>query len=149
MHDDLGIVVGSRVKLTAGLIMAGLGVPNKVSPLKIEDLKGQLGANSNDGSIIINKITDFLNERSLPTEKKELILNELRNVFLYSKLEEPINGESKLKTVYSDVKKDILPFLSNDLHNIDFTGRLFNVLNDWVDIPDGAKNDVVLTPRWK
>lgn len=148
MHDDLGIVVGSRVKLIAGLIMAGLGVPNKVSPLKIEDLKGQLGANSNDGSIIINKITDFLNERSLPTEKKELILNELRNVFLYSKLEEPINGESKLKTVYSDVKKDILPFLSNDLHNIDFTGRLFNVLNDWVDIPDGAKNDVVLTPRY-
>ena len=34
------------------------------------------------------------------------------------------------------------------MHNIDFTGRLFNVLNDWVDVPDGAENDVVLTPRY-
>lgn len=148
MHDDLGIVVGARVKLMSGLIMAGLGVPDKVSPLKIEDLKGELGENTNDGKIIINKITDFLIDRKLPKEKTALILNELKNVFLYSKLEEPENGESKLKTVYALVRQDILPFLSSDLHNIDFTGRLFNVLNDWVDVPDGDKNDVVLTPRY-
>ena len=148
MHDDLGIVVGARVKLISGLIMAGLGVKEKVSGLKVEDLKGELGENSNDGKIIINKITDFLGERNLPKEKKEIILNELKNVFLYSKLEIPVNGESKLKTVYTSVKSDILPFLTKDLHNIDFTGRLFNVLNDWVDVPDGAENDVVLTPRY-
>ncbi len=147
MHDDLAIVVGSRVKLISGLIMAGLGVKGKVSGLKVEDLKGEYGENSNDGKIIINKITDFLNERNLPKEKKEIILNELKNVFLYSKLEIPENGESKLKTVYAAVKSNILPFLTKDLHNIDFTGRLFNVLNDWVDVPDGAENDVVLTPR--
>lgn len=148
MHDDLGIVVGARVKLISGLIMAGLGVKGKVSGLKVEDLKGELGENSNDGKIIINKITDFLGERNLSKEKKEIILNELKNVFLYSKLEIPVNGESKLKTVYTSVKSDILPFLTKDLHNIDFTGRLFNVLNDWVDVPDGAENDVVLTPRY-
>lgn len=148
MHDDLGIVVGARVKLISGLIMAGLGVKGKVSGLKVEDLKGELGENSNDGKIIINKITDFLGERNLPKEKKEIILNELKNVFLYSKLEIPVHGESKLKTVYTSVKSDILPFLTKDLHNIDFTGRLFNVLNDWVDVPDGAENDVVLTPRY-
>ena len=148
MHDDLGIVVGARVKLISGLIMAGLGVKGKVSGLKVEDLKGELGENSNDGKIIINKITDFLGERNLPKEKKEIILNELKNVFLYSKLEIPVNGESKLKTVYTSVKSDILPFLTKDLHNIDFTGRLFNVLNDWVDVPDCAENDVVLTPRY-
>lgn len=148
MHDDLGIVVGARVKLISGLIMAGLGVKGKVSGLKVEDLKGELGENSNDGKIIINKITDFLGERNLPKKKKEIILNELKNVFLYSKLEIPVNGESKLKTVYTSVKSDILPFLTKDLHNIDFTGRLFNVLNDWVDVPDGAENDVVLTPRY-
>ena len=38
--------------------------------------------------------------------------------------------------------------MSGELHNIDFTGRLFNVLNEWVDVPDGDKNDVVLTPRY-
>ena len=31
---------------------------------------------------------------------------------------------------------------------MDFTGRMFNVLNAWVDVPDGDKNDVVLTPRY-
>ncbi len=30
---------------------------------------------------------------------------------------------------------------------IDFTGKLFNIMNDWVDVPDGDTNDVVLTPR--
>ena len=31
---------------------------------------------------------------------------------------------------------------------MDFTGKLFNVLNKWVEIPDSDKNDVVLTPRY-
>lgn len=148
MHDDLGIVVGARVKLIAGLIMAGLGVSKTVRKLEIEDLRGELGEYSNDGFVVVNKIKDFLTAKKLPNEKKELILNELKNVFLHSKLEKPVNGESKLKSVYKDVKLNILPFLSSDLHNIDFTGRLFNVLNDWVDVPDGGKNDVVLTPRY-
>ena len=30
----------------------------------------------------------------------------------------------------------------------DFTGKLFNVMNAWVDVPDGGANDVVLTPRY-
>ena len=33
MHDELSIEVGARVKLIAGLAMAGLGVKNKVAPL--------------------------------------------------------------------------------------------------------------------
>ena len=38
MQDDLQIGVGSRVELVAGMIMAGLGVENKVSPLETTDL---------------------------------------------------------------------------------------------------------------
>ena len=37
-------------------------------------------------------------------------------------------------------------FLSAE--HLDFTGKLFNVLNEWVDIPDGERNDVVLTPSY-
>ena len=58
------------------------------------------------------------------------------------------DGESALHTIYADVRQNIIPFLTGELHNIDFTGRLFNVLNEWVDVPDGDKNDVVLTPRY-
>lgn len=71
MHDVYNISVGSRVQLVCGMIMAGLGVKDKVSPLAITDLKGESGENSNDGAVIINKITDFLNEKRLPKEKRE------------------------------------------------------------------------------
>lgn len=40
-----------------------------------------------------------------------------------------------------------MPVFTSAKH-LDFTGRLFNVLNEWVDIPDSDKNDVVLTPRY-
>lgn len=49
--------------------MAGLGVDNKVSPLEINDLKGETGSKVNDGIVIINKIDSFLEERNLPQEK--------------------------------------------------------------------------------
>jgi hypothetical protein len=147
MQDDLQISVGSRVELITGMIMAGLGVSNKVAPLEVSDLKGQTGQNTNDGKIIINKISDFLTERDLPQEKRDMIVNDLSRVFVHSGLYNPENGESKLKTVYTKVKSEILPIFIS-AHHLDFTGKLFNVLNEWVDIPDSDKNDVVLTPRY-
>lgn len=147
MHDELDISVSYRVNLITGMIMAGLGIKDKVAPLEITDLKGELGKTTKDGHKIINRITDFLAEKELPEEKKKMIINLLENVFLSPSLSLPINGESKLKTVYSYLKQNILPYFESENH-IDFTGKLFNVLNDWVDVPDGAKNDVVLTPRY-
>ena len=149
MHDDeLNIEVGSRVKLIAGLVMAGLGVPGKVAPLKVEELSGEISEEDNDGEKVMRRIKSYLREKRLPKEKIEMISSVLSVVFVHSKLAEPVNGESKLHTLYKDIKQDIMPFLTGELHNIDFTGRLFNVLNEWVDVPDGAKNDVVLTPRY-
>lgn len=147
MQDDLKISVGSRVELVTGMIMASLGVEGKVAPLEISDLKGEAGAKNNDGTVIINKIDSFLEERNLPKEKKAMIINDLSRVFIYSDLWKTVNGESKLKTVYTSVKNDIMPIFTSAKH-LDFTGRLFNVLNAWVDIPDSDKNDVVLTPRY-
>lgn len=148
LHDEQDIVVGSRVKLIAGLVMAGLGVKGKVSPLKVDDLRGELGSQINDGAIIMSRISEYLQAKDLPTEKRLIIETELRGVFNNSSLYRPINGESKLHTTYADVKATIIPFLTGELHNLDFTGRMFNVLNAWVDVPDGDKNDVVLTPRY-
>ena len=83
----------------------------------------------------------------MPQEKKHMIINDLSRVFIYSDLWKPINGESKLKKVYTIVKNEIMPIFTSARH-LDFTGKLFNVLNAWVDIPDSDKNDVVLTPRY-
>ncbi|MCL2088751.1 MAG: SAM-dependent methyltransferase [Oscillospiraceae bacterium] len=147
MHDDLQISVGSRVELITGMIMAGLGVEGKVAPLEISDLKGETGKDSNDGKTILNKISSFLTERELPQEKIDMLVNDLSRVFIHSGLSTPYNGESKLKTVYTAVKNKILPIFVS-AHHLDFTGKLFNVLNEWADIPDSDKNDVVLTPRY-
>lgn len=147
MQDTLKISVGSRVELVTGMIMAGLGVEGKIAPLEIAELKGETGVKTNDGRVLINKIDSFLEEKSLPQEKKEMIVNDLSRVFVYSDLWKPVNGESKLKSVYTSVKNDIMPIFTSAKH-LDFTGKLFNVLNAWVDIPDSDKNDVVLTPRY-
>ncbi len=147
MQDDLQISVDSRVELVTGMIMAGLGVDNRVAPLEITDLKGQMSESEKDGQIILNKVKSFLSERNLPREKQDMIIDDLKQVFLYADLSIPINGESKLKSIYSVVKREIMPIFSSGKH-LDFTGKLFNVLNDWVRVPDGDKNDVVLTPRY-
>ena len=147
MQDNLKISVGSRVELVTGMIMAGLGVEGKIAPLEIAELKSETGAKTNDGRVLINKIDSFLEEKSLPREKKEMIINDLSRVFIYSDLWKPNHGESKLKSVYTLVKNDVMPIFTSAKH-LDFTGKLFNTLNAWVDIPDSDKNDVVLTPRY-
>jgi len=54
---------------------------------------------------------------------------------------------SPLKSAYIEVYENIIPayHLSG---NLDFTGKLFNIMNEWVDVPDRDQNDVVFTPRF-
>ena len=147
LHDEQQIVVNNRVQLVAGLIMAGLGAEG-VQPLRVEDLAGREDDENNDGQVVMSKIRMYLAHKNLPEEKIEMITDILKVVFIQSNLQVPINGESKLHTIYANVKRDILPYVTGELHNIDFTGRLFNVMNEWVAVPDGGENDVVLTPRY-
>ena len=148
LHDEQQIVVNNRVQLVAGLIMAGLGAEG-VQPLKVEDLAGKNDEDNNDGQVVMSKIRMYLAHKNLPEEKIKMIADILNVVFLQSGLQTPDEGgESKLHTIYANVKRDILPYVTGELHNIDFTGRLFNVMNEWVAVPDGDENDVVLTPRY-
>lgn len=152
MHDELNILVGQRVHYVTGLVMAGLGVKEnnefKVKPLQLEELQGNTDEENSDGAVVMRKIKSYLKYKKLPAEKIDMISNVLSVVFIHAKLDVATNGESALRTLYRDIQADIIPFLTGELHNIDFTGRLFNVLNEWVDNPDGDKNDVVLTPRY-
>lgn len=149
MHDDLNISVGARVKLVTGMIMAGLGVEGKCSPLTVEELKCNNDTEDNDGQTILTKIRAFLKQKDLPEDKRNMIIADLQSTFLNRGLWEPKNGESKLHRLYIMVKSNIIPFIDPDKATyLDFTGKLFNTLTEWVDIPDGGKNDVVLTPRY-
>ena len=128
MRDVHEISEDYRVKLIAGLIMAGLGVKNKVQPLSISSLLGDTGSDTHDGCIVMNKIRSLLKEKNLPEEKRDMICNVLSSIFLHAKsLSEPENGETKIKKIYKHVKDDILPYYDSR-YQIDFTGRLFNTL---------------------
>lgn len=147
MHDVHQISEDYRVKLISGLIMAGIGIKNEVPPLSVSDLRSTNDQYSHDGHIILNKIKSYLVRKQLPEEKREMIIAELAKVFIHTKLYEPVNGESPLKSVYTFLDRNILPLFNEKIH-VDFTGKLFNTLNAWVRVPDGNQNDVVLTPRY-
>ena len=149
--DDSGglnIKAESRVQLVCGMIMAALGYKDVVAPLEIEELKGQKGKNSNDGMLVLNRITDFLNSKKLPQEKKDTINSIFSAILLDANYYTPRNGESPIKSVYITIKDDIMPMFLSAKH-LDFTGKLFNVLTSWIPLrPGDDKNDVVLTPRY-
>ena len=149
MRDEFKIPEAQRVPLVCAMIMAGLGVEKQVSPLAVSDFKGDLGAGSHDGQIVRQKVAAFLDvpSRNIPREKRDLILSELDKPLLHGALHIPKNGESPLKTIYARFSSDILPFFASR-HHLDFTGRLFNVLNSWSHPVTDPQNDVVLTPRY-
>lgn len=147
MQDTLQINVNYRVNLVAGMIMAGLGIEDRIEPLDPNELRGSLGKKDHDGYKILNKIESFLDKKDLPDDKKDMIVSTLKSVFVYDTLWKPVNGESKLKSIYTLIYREILPIFRTSYH-LDFTGKLFNVLNDWISVPDGDKNDVVFTPRY-
>lgn len=129
-----------------GLIMAGLTTEG-VKPLEATDFYGNDDQCDNDGTKIINRTNSFLKKKKCPSDKVEMVNNYLKPVFEKRDLWKPVNGESVIKSVYKQVKEDILPLLESNIC-LDFTGKILNSLNDWVSIDNDTENDVVLTPRF-
>lgn len=144
LKSSLG--TNEKLYLFCGLIMAGLTIKN-VAPLSHTDFKGNNSKSKNDGTIILDQIKEFLENRKCSADKVEMILGLLSPVFKNRVLWRPVNGESILKTLFLQIQKDIVPILESNLH-LDFTGKILNKLSDWVSIENDAKNDVVLTPRY-
>lgn len=150
IYDDkqLQTALGTNEKLYlfCGLIMAGLKTDG-VRPLVVADLYSNNNAADNDGTVMLAKIKAFLRNKNCSEDKVKMISDLLLGVFSKKVLWQPTNGVSLLKTLFKQVKQDIIPCLESNLH-LDFTGKILNSLNDWVSIENDAKNDVVLTPRY-
>lgn len=149
---DLNIDVSSRVNMIAGMIMASMPATENFEPLEYEELKGaDYKSERSDGVKILSAIEDFLNTKQIPPIKQKQIMRRLEDVFRTENFSDPNAdsqiGESKLKTIYRMVITDLLPFYAKGF-KMDFTGKLFDVLNTWVQVPDSGKNDTVLTPRY-
>lgn len=150
LYDDprlrTALSTNEKLYLFCGLIMAGLTTEG-VAPLKASQFSSNDDPEDNDSQTIIKRIRSFLRKKKCGDDKIRMILDLLRPVFEKETLWKPINGESILKTLYKQVKQDIIPCLESNLH-LDFTGKILNSLGDWVHIENDRENDVVLTPRY-
>lgn len=150
IYDDSTIrsllSTNDKLYFFCGLIMAGLTTEG-VKPLELDRFSSNDDADDNDGEIILTRTKSFLNKKKCPKDKIAIVLNYLKPVFEKRDPWKPVNGESIIKSVFKQIKDDILPLLESNIH-LDFTGKILNSLNDWVSIENDKLNDVVLTPRF-
>jgi len=146
-QNEKGLGENDRVYLVAASIIATLGIPGKVSPLEKSDLKSSSERGNTDGEIIVRKIKAFLDEKELPTEKKDLIIRTLQNTLTTENINKVENGESQLKRVFTKIIDDLGIYYKIGL-TTDFTGKLFNEMYGWLGFSQDKLNDVVLTPSY-
>lgn len=154
IHDEQQIIPSQRINIVAGSLMAAVGVQDKQGDWKItrlnpSELTGSTEEGNTDGEKILTKVRNFLKERSLPVQKQKQIIDYLQPNFVNSNLNKKSADEVRtpIKAIYQEIYDKLIPIY--DITGInDFTGKLFNVMNAWVDVPDGGANDVVLTPRY-
>jgi type I restriction-modification system DNA methylase subunit len=126
--------------------MAGLTTEG-VKPLEVDDFDSNDDVDDNDGTKIIVRTKSFLRKKKCSSDKIKMVVDYLKPVFDKRNLWKPNKGESIIKSVYKQIKNEILPLLESNIH-LDFTGKILNSLNDWVAIENDRLNDVVLTPRF-
>ncbi|MDY3049459.1 MAG: hypothetical protein SOR40_06775, partial [Rothia sp. (in: high G+C Gram-positive bacteria)] len=67
--NEKGISENDRVYLVAASIIATLGVPGKVAPLAVDELRSSTEAGETDGEKVLRKIKSYLSHNNIPTEK--------------------------------------------------------------------------------
>lgn len=146
-QNEKGLGENDRVYLVAASIIATIGVPGKVKPLEKSDLKSSSEAKNRDGDIMARKIDAFLEEKDLPSDKKDLILRTLQNTLTTDNINKVENGETQLKRVFCKIIDDLGIYYKIGL-TTDFTGKLFNEMYSWLGFSQDKLNDVVLTPSY-
>ena len=146
-QNEKGLGENDRVYLVAASIIASLGIAGKVTPLEKSDLKSSTERGNKDGDIIVRKIKAFLDEKDIPSEKRELILRTLENTLTTENINKVENGESQLKRVFVKIVDDLGIYYKIGL-TTDFTGKLFNEMYGWLGFSQDKLNDVVLTPSY-
>jgi len=146
-QNEKGLEESDRVYLVAAAIIATLGIPGDIPPLDKSELKSQTFEGGRDGDIVMNRINAFLDKKTLPPKKKNLIIWTLQKTLLTDNINKVKDGESQLKRVFSKIVDDLGIYYKIGL-TTDFTGKLFNEMYGWLGFSQDKLNDVVLTPSY-
>ncbi len=144
--EETGLGENDRIYLVAATIIATLGAEG-VKPLEKSDLGSSTESGETDGDKIIRKITSFLKKKQLPQQKQDLIIRTLSNTLVDENRNNPENGESQIKRVFSKIVDDLGIYYKIGI-TTDFTGMLFNEMYNWLGFTQDKLNDVVLTPSY-
>ena len=144
---EKGLGENDRVYLVAASIMATLGVPGKVQPLRKTDLVSSSEDGNMDGDVVIRKIKSYLKEKNIPLVKSDLIIRTLENTLKTENINKVVDGETQLKRIFTKVVDELGIYYKIGL-TTDFTGKLFNEMYRWLGFTQDVANDVVLTPSY-
>lgn len=136
-----------RVFLVAASIMSTIGIPWVVPPLEKSELTSKTYKWWRDWDIMISRIKAFLNEKKIPEEKKELIVDTLKSTITTANINAVENWESQLKRIFVKIIDDLWIYYKIWL-TTDFTWKLFNEMYRWLWFTQDKLNDVVLTPSY-
>jgi len=142
-QNEKGLGENDRVYLVAATIMATLSK----TPLTKEWLTLNIQQGKKGGEVVIEKITEFLEEKALPKSKKDLIVRTLTNPLLSDNINKLHAWESQLLRIFTKIVDDLGIYYKIGL-TTDFTGKLFNEMYSWLGFSQDKLNDVVLTPSY-
>lgn len=148
-QDEKGLSEENRIYLVAATIIATIGIPHKLPPMEKKDLQSLQVLGERDGDRIIRKIKAFLadEEKKIPQDKQDLIINKLSPTLTTTNINIAENGESQLRRVFNKIYDDLGIYYKIGV-STDFTGRLFNEMYNWLGYSQDKFNDVVLTPSY-
>jgi len=142
-HNETWLGENDRIYLVAGTIMATLAK----NPLTKEWLNLNIQQGKSGGVVMIEKIIEFLDEKDLPKNKKNLIIRTLQNTIEDENLNKLYAGESALQRIFTKIVDDLGIYYKIGL-TTDFTGKLFNEMYSWLGFSQDKLNDIVLTPSY-
>lgn len=117
----------------------------EIIPLNINKLESKNEKGNRDGDIILQHIQNVLNKKNITQNQKEIVLNSLKDILLNNSINKSVNGESQLKRIYLKIVQELSIYFKIEL-NIDFTGKIFNIMYNWFGFNQDKDNDIVLTP---
>lgn len=148
LHQDIyenekGLDSNDRIYLISASIIANMWD----KPLEKHHLKSSDEKRNRDWDIMMRKIENVLDNKKIPQDKIDLIINTLSQTVLSANINKVENWETQLKRIFTNIIDDLWLYYNIWL-TTDFTGKLFNEIYKWIPLPDDKKNDVVLTPSY-
>ncbi len=157
MHNH-AITAPQRVLYVSGMLLAMQDIAEIKKGLVPDDLKGFNLDNQRDGDIIVTHIENFLNEKEIPQDKKNLMMASFREINKDTDRDKKIELDTiigKLLPDEASVNKQIFAYIYENIFlsidsmsgHLDIMGEMYSEFLKYA-LGDGKEIGIVLTPPY-